>query len=340
MVQNNVISKMRRAVWRLMPAPILVALTGEKLRGMGILIEKAGITSASRIDIPGVSEPSYQLVTQDGTILVSTPPLDNNVKITHSARKALNIGPEYSKALVDLIVRYSFPHALVPILSIPVPDTQRGGFHLQHRNLPQESGEFDDATCAFLRDTFTPQLGWNVLDIGCYLGHGATHVAKLIGPEGRLLAVEAIPSNAAIATFQLAANGLVQARVLNNAIWSKGGETIHINVTENQANAIASDVISSSDKLALTTTSIADLTAELGQAADLVSLTVNGAEVEAIDSLADMAPEMYPKRMVMPGWYPTDTEPRSDILQAKLKTFGYETLVTDHRFVIAWRDVA
>ena len=110
-----------------------------------------------------------------------------------------------------------------------------------------------------------------------------------------------------------------------------------MNITENQANAIASDVINSSAKIAITTTSIAELTGMLSQAADLVSLTVNGAEVEALDSLDDMPVDMRPLRMVMPGWYPTDDSPRSDILQAKLDKLGYKTLITKHRFVMAWR---
>lgn len=328
----------RFPVRHIIPAPVLFAMFGPKLRGMGTVLEGAGIVSAAPVEVPDVAEPCFALTLQDGTVIVSTMPSANNIKITAGVRKALRLGPNYAKALVDLVVRYKYPHALVPVLQIPVPDNQRGGFHLRHRNLPQESGDFDAATCAFLKRAFTPQPGWNVIDIGCYLGHGATHVARLVGETGRLIAVEAIPSNARIAAFQLAANGLTHAEVLNRAIWKDSGETIYMSVTENQANAIADDVISSSEKIALTTTSIAELTARLGQAADLVSLTVNGAEVEALDSLDMMDRALYPRRMVMPGWYPTDSGPRSDILEAKLKASGYRTLVTDHRFVIAWLD--
>lgn len=334
---NKAKSSLRRLAWRLAPASILNLVFGDKLRGMGTLIEASGVADASPIDVQGVSDVCYQLTLEDGTKIVSTVPSPNNEKITAVARQKLGFGSTYSKALVDLIVRYKYPHALVPILNIPVPDRQRGGFHLQHRNLPQESTDFDEATRAFLLDNFTPKPGWNVVDIGCYLGHGATHLAQLVGPSGQILAVEAIPMNAQIAKFQLATNGLDHATVLNNAIWKESGSSISMNVTENQANAIAGDVVSSPKTIQLETTSIAELTVKLGGAADLVSLTVNGAEVEALDSLQTMSQDDLPKRMVMPGWYSKDDRPRSEVLRNKLIHYGYEVLVTKHEFVIAWR---
>jgi FkbM family methyltransferase len=208
---------------------------------------------------------------------------------------------------------------------------------LQHRNLPQETSDFSAPTRDFLATHFTPQPGWNILDIGCYLGHGTTRLAQIVGPQGRVIAVEAIPENATIAAFQIGQNCLPQAEVINRAIWREAGATVAMHRTENQANAIAGDVVASSQTIDLPTTSIAELTGMLGRAADLVSLTVNGAEVEAIDSLDTMPPDLRPWRMVMPGWYPNDAGPRSKPIVAKLQALGYQTLVTSHNFVIAWR---
>ena len=337
MPQNNLYSSVRRLAWRLAPAPLLNLVFGEKLQGMGTIIEQANITSAKTVAVPDVAEPCYRLDLADGTAIISNAPLPNNVKLTHKVRQTLGLGPEFAKVLIDLVVRYSYPHAMVPVLNIPVPDTQRGGFHLQHRNLPQESADFNAEQRALLREVFTPHAGWSILDIGCYLGHGTTHLAQIVGPTGRIIALEAIPNNAKMAAYQLAQNNLSHAEVLNRAIWKTAGETVAMNITENQANAIASDVISSTKKIDIPTTSIAELTGMLGKPADLVSLTVNGAEVEALDSLNDMPVDLYPLRMVMPGWYPTDDSPRSDILAGKLEKFGYKILVTNHRFVMAWR---
>ncbi|MEL6681456.1 MAG: FkbM family methyltransferase [Pseudomonadota bacterium] len=337
MPQNNLRSTIRRLVWRIMPAPFFHLAFRNQLSGMGHEIESAGVVKAAQTMAEGVEGPCYRLDLANGTVIFSTAPTPNNIKITYRARRKLGLGAEYSKALVDTVVRYRYPHAMVPVLKIPVADQQRGGFHLQHRNLPQETDDFDAAERTFLQENFTPRAGWKVIDIGCYLGHGATQVAQLVGSTGRLLAVEAIPGNAAIATVQLAQNGLDQAQVLNRAIWKTAGEVVQMNVTENQANAIASNVINSSKKVDIKTTSIEELTNMVGGPADLVSLTVNGAEVEALDCLEAMPPDDRPLRMVMPGWYPADGLHRSDILQAKLKELSYVTLVTKHRFVIAWR---
>ena len=311
---------------------------GDKLRGLSELVLAAGVEGSATISVPDVSCPCYQITLSDGTVIVSTPPSPNNVKITHAARAELGLGPEFSKALVDLILRYRYPHAMVPVLKIAVPDAQRGGFHLQHRNLPQETDDFGKNDRAFLLGFFSPKPGWKIIDIGCYLGHGTTHLSKLVGSEGRVLAVEAIPENFRIADFQLRSNQITNAKIINRAIWSQAGSTVPMNVTENQANAIASDVITSSDKVDIPTSSISELTEMIGGQADLVSLTVNGAEVEALESLNSMPADVRPKRMVMPGWYPTDDgSARSDILSAKLGELGYRLLVTKHKFVIAWR---
>jgi hypothetical protein len=215
MPQNSIRSRLRRAAWQITPAPILHLVFGARLRGMGRLIDAAAIKGARRIDVPGVSIACCQLDLADGTVIVSTPPSHNNVKITHAARRKLGLGPEYAKALVDLVVRYSYPHAMVPVLRIPVVDRERGGLHLQHRNLPQETSDFSAPTRDFLETHFTPQPDWNTFDT--------------------------------------------------------------------------------------------------------------------------MPPDLRPWRMVMPGWYPNDAGPRSKPIVAKLQALGYQTLVTSHNFVIAWR---
>lgn len=333
-------AQIHKSFWALVPAWAVHSVLGNQYKMLNHFIGEMKIKSSGPVQVEGHPDLLFGVVLEDGTKLVSGETSNNFSKMTVPARRVLGIDAPYSKVLVDYVYRYTFSHALVPVMTIGGAENERRGFHLQHENLPQESADFDDGTRAFLRDNFTPKAGWKILDIGCFLGHGALHLSRLIGPEGRLLAVEAMPENARIATFQLANNGRTQCEVLNRAIWHTADETIFINSTKRQANAIHSGVVMDGHKVELKTTSIKALTEQLGGPADLVSLTVNGAEVEALESLAGMAPEDYPKRMVMPGWYKLDGVPRSKMLQASLEGYDYSTLVTEHDFLIAWREDA
>ena len=59
MSQNTLYSSLRRFAWRMTPAPILNIVFGDRLSGMGQLIEQANIVSARRVTVPDVQEPCY-----------------------------------------------------------------------------------------------------------------------------------------------------------------------------------------------------------------------------------------------------------------------------------------
>lgn len=341
MVQNNLVARIKTLGWQLAPAPLVHALFGARFQGMTETLRDLKITDTFRVDAPQTGgEPLYGITLADGVKIVSGPPSANQIKMTAPARATLGLSETHAKTALDTVVRYLYPHALTPVQTIPFPESKRGGFHLQHRNMPQDSGDFDEATRQKIRDIFTPQPGWAIFDIGCFLGLGTLRLSGLVGPTGRVMAVEAMPANAAAVRYHLEMNKISNVTLYNNAIWHTAGEKIAINATSRQANAIAGDVITSGRKVDLITTSIAALTADLGRAADFASLTVNGAEVEALEKLDALPLDMRPRRMIMPGWYPSQGQPRAIVLRARLESLGYTVLVTSHHFVMAWRDDA
>lgn len=59
-----------------------------------------------------------------------------------------------------------------------------------------------------------------------------------------------------------------------------------------------------------------------------MSLTVNGAEVEAIEGLNGMDPERLPERIMAPGWYLKEGEARWKFMVPNMKALGYKVAVT------------
>lgn len=242
----------------------------------------------------------------------------------------------HAKILVDAVTRYVYPHMACGYMTMNGSINDRRYFHPQHKNLVGEDKSMDDTTKSVLEEMFKPKEGWRVIDIGAYLGHGAAKMAQLIGPEGKLICVEAKHQNYLVVQEHLRRNCFEQVQVFENAIWSEAGHTVDFHVTEYQANAIDAEVVDG-QKVCVKTTSIQALCDKLGCAPNLVSLTVNGAEVEAIEGMRKMPPDRLPERILAPGWYMKDGEPRSKLIISSLERLGYQVACTEGGLVFAWR---
>ncbi|KAG1647962.1 hypothetical protein GQR58_030197 [Nymphon striatum] len=328
--------------WKVLPSPVLHAIFSTRFQGINktLLAVDSIETSTKEITVAATGQKitAYCICVNGEVSLCAEIPSASHIKITKPAREKHGIAPEYSKVLIDYVVRYTYPHLKSPILALPFPQNERGTFHKQHRNLAQESSDFSNEQREKLSTVFTPQGKWLIFDVGTYLAHGTIRLAQDQNHKPRIIAVEASPQNHAIASENLKLNNIENVELRNAAIWKVSGEEIDFSFTQNQANAIASDVIESSKKVKVVTTSLAELTHEQGRPADLVSLTVNGAEIEAIESLEDVEPKLLPKRMIVPGWYKLNGEPRSVRIVKMLTDLGYQCLTTSHDLVFAWRD--
>jgi FkbM family methyltransferase len=78
--------------------------------------------------------------------------------------------------------------------------------------------------------------GDTVYDIGANVGYVSLSLAKRIGPTGRVMAFEPIPSNAAAFRENIEINGITNVRLLNLAASDKSGDAV-IRMTENSATA-------------------------------------------------------------------------------------------------------
>jgi FkbM family methyltransferase len=84
-----------------------------------------------------------------------------------------------------------------------------------------EHGRYDPQLVAYMRRALEP--GMTVVDIGANIGYFAVLAASLVGPAGRVIAVEPEPTTAAILAANLWRNGAHNAEVLPLAAMAHTG---------------------------------------------------------------------------------------------------------------------
>ena len=71
---------------------------------------------------------------------------------------------------------------------------------------------------------FKPREGWVVADVGAFVGVYAVRAAELVGPGGRVVAVEPLPEHARLVMMNAAANSLANVRVVGACASDRWGE--------------------------------------------------------------------------------------------------------------------
>lgn len=296
-------------------------------------LEGLSVKEAAEAQLCGRVLPGVEL--ENGTQLVGEEARPRERLLFDWLAREKGLSLQHVRILLDVATRYLYPHMAVGYQSMRWPAEGRKHFHLQHTNYAAEDSALDSTVRAELAEVFKPQTGWAVIDIGSYFGHGAVWMAQEVGPTGRVLCVEAKELNVEVIREHIRRNELDQMEVRFNAIWKVAGETVHFHTTERQANAIDAEVIDG-DTIPVVTTSLAALIDEIGVAPNLVSLTVNGAEVEAIEGLQTMEASSLPERIIAPGWYLKENEPRWKLIAPMLEELGYKVAVTSGGCVFGW----
>ncbi len=87
-----------------------------------------------------------------------------------------------------------------------------------------EHGVYEPHLVSFYERTL--RAGMTVLDVGANIGFHALHAARLVGPSGRVLAIEPDPANAALLRTSLAHNSGMRVELIEVALSDADGEVI------------------------------------------------------------------------------------------------------------------
>lgn len=200
---------------------------------------------------------SYVKLT-NGKIFIGQPSQDHYKKLHFLLNKPIRkkVPPELMQTLIDIDFRY-----------------------MSRRNnaMNLKEGKFLEL-----------EKGDVVLEIGAYIGFHAMRLSELVGPTGKVVAVEAIPANYAIMKKNIELNKLNNITPINMAIWKNKG-FISMNMNDHQKNSIVDNVVQSKKMMKLPCNTIDDIVKDLNlKKVDYIRIQINGAELEALEGMKNV----------------------------------------------------
>lgn len=239
--------------------------------------------------------------------------------------------PETHFRLVkDCLNRYLYPHMRPDLKPAGFPVEAMFGFHGQHKDAIADQPE---AVRAVLNAAFKPKPGEIYVDCGAFLGFGELRIAPEIG-DGHLYAIEASSACHALLQRNLDYNKIANATALHRAVWKEATE-LELETSVAQGNTLIEEVHKGTAKERVRTISVDGVAEEFGLTRmDMLSLTLNGAEVEALEGAARSLREFRP-RIRLAGWYSRGGSKIWQLTKTQLEAHGYRVFVGPRGNVMA-----
>jgi FkbM family methyltransferase len=278
------------------------------------------------------------VVLQDGVTLYGRLPnhLERGIYRRWKHKMSPHITEDTVRVAIDVVLRYFYPHAM-PHVAVPYPRSQRSFFHPQHKEGIWDLPDLDGEKKQGLAEAFTIKNGETFLDVGAYIGFGVVRMAREIGEQGRLLAVESDPDAFWLLRRNVEVNGISNVSLIQKAVGDQMGRQTLFK-TERQANSIIPSMVASQQGVEVDVTTVDDILRTHNiKSLDRLSLTINGAEVEAVNGMQETLVSSPRLRMSIAGWYKRDGRRICDIISPVLIQHGFHVAVGRDGGVIAWK---
>lgn len=240
--------------------------------------------------------------------------------------------PESHFRLVkDFITRYLYPHMRPDLKPAAGSADELFGFHAQHKDALADLA--DAGARAALASAFQPRADDVIVDCGAFLGFGAIRMAEFL-TAGHVYAIEATTACHELLARNMAYNRITNVTHLHRAVWNKA-MTLDLQTDFAQANTLVREVLTGRNTEPVKTITLDQVVEKFGLAKlDMLSLTLNGSEVEALDgaraTLADLRP-----RIRLAGWYKRSGTPIWAITKRTLERYQYRVFVGPRGNVMA-----
>ena len=231
----------------------------------------------------------------------------------------------------DYINRFVYPHMRPDLKPAGFSVEQLFGFHGQHKDAIVDLA--DASVHALLIEAFRPKPDDVVLDCGSFLGFGDMRLTRDI-TRGRVIAVEPDEDCFQLLERNLAHNRIGNVETVQAAIWSSEG-SLQLERRFAQGNTLVAEVSHGDERATVETISIDGLVDRLGLSrVDMLSLTLNGAEVEALEGATESLRKHRP-RIRLAGWYSRGGQPIHTLVKPTLEAAGYRVFVGSRGNVMA-----
>ena len=234
-----------------------------------------------------------------------------------------NISSKYFRLIKDCLNRYKYPHMRPDMNPSIFPTESMFGFHGQHKDSIINIEDQNDRQ--ILCDAFNTNYDDVIIDCGAFLGFGELHMSPLL-THGHIYAIEADKKCHELMLRNLNYNQINNVTPLHRAIWNEEKE-LDLQSDFAQANTLVSEVHQGTSLQRVQTITI-DKIVEIYsiQKLDMISLTLNGAEVEALSGAKKTLTEFRP-RIRLAGWYTRSGRKISNIVRDELKLAGYNVFI-------------
>ena len=231
----------------------------------------------------------------------------------------------------DYINRYVYPHMRPDLKPAGYAAERLWGFHAQHKDAIED---YPDASARdLLREAFRPSAGEVIIDGGAFLGFGEIRLAPDIR-GGRIIAIEANPDCHALLVRNLTHNRVDGVTALHAAVWEREGE-LELETGYAQANSLVEEVHRGERRVPVATITVDGIIRRYGLTRlDMLSLTLNGAEVEALRAASYTLDTLRP-RIRLAGWYRRGGVPIWQITKEALERHRYRVFVGSRGNVMA-----
>ncbi|MEQ8603716.1 MAG: FkbM family methyltransferase [Marivibrio sp.] len=265
---------------------------------------------------------------RDGLLFAGfpTPPGDAEIYALLRPKVPKTIGEGHFRLARDLVTRYLYPH-LRPDMA---PDKGRrpsgdaammSGYHGQQKDTALHIA--DPERRARFVEAFRPKCDDTIVNCGAFIGLGDAAVAPLL-TKGRVVALEADARCYDLLTRNLSTNGIANVTPCHAAIWNADHETLDLATGEAQANSLLQEVHDAGGRALVSTVTVDGLAQRFGlERVTMLSLTVNGAEIEALKGAATVLKSHRP-RIRLAGWYQRDGRAIAEHCSDRLKSAGYD----------------
>jgi FkbM family methyltransferase len=238
---------------------------------------------------------------------------------------------KFLRIMVDYISRYVYPHMRPDLYVKGANPSQMFGFHGQHK---ENIRNIEDPKIRnIFKEIFTPRENDVIINCGAYIGMGDISVSLNI-PDGHIFAIEANSECYRLMLKNFTTNNISNATPIHRAVWNDEIE-IEMESVYAQKNSIVSDIVQGSYREKVMSITIDTVVTQRKiSKVDMLSLTLNGAEIEALIGAAEVLTNLRP-RVVLAGWYRRDGKRVCDKAKEILEKFDYYVHIGKRGSVLA-----
>ena len=184
-----------------------------------------------------------------------------------------------------------------------------------------------------------PQRGDTVIDAGAFVGHMTVFLAKIVGPEGSVIAFEPDPTNYERLIKNINLNKLDNVTPINSALWNKSGK-MSLCLNGLGSRIVENGDSSTDDTIDVSTVRADEILESLGvENIQYVKMDVEGAEEKALEGFGKYldSPDL---KLAIATYHVVNGEITARSVESLFKSRGFNTSTEfdKHLSTYAWKE--